>query len=323
MSTFSLISPVCLHSTVRSAAATKSMTGTPFDLLELRRRLDAIDDRLHDLLIERAEIVALVADHKKDNNLAFYQPAREAEIVRRVVTRHRGRLSEASLVRIWREVLAAALSLEMPFAVAVYAPTDAPGFWDLARDHYGSNTPLSAYTSISQVIRAVAEAHASAGVLPMPQEGEPDPWWPHLLSQDRNTPRVIARLPFGPRGNARGADALVIGHGAPQRTGLDRTLIAMTTGEISRGRILGLLAALDLPCTFFASCDQLDGAVDLVEIDGFVPPADTRIAGLRAGLGTALFSLLLLGGYAVPLSIAAPSAAHSAAAPAAFPSAGG
>jgi chorismate mutase / prephenate dehydratase len=301
------------------------MAATPFDLQDLRRGLDAIDNGLHDLLIERAEIVSRVADHKRLNNVTFYQPGREAEIIRRLVGRHHGRLPVASLVRMWREMLAATVSLEAPFAVAVYAPTGAPGFWDLARDHYGSNTPLSAFGSIGQVIRAVAEGQASAGVLPMPQEGETDPWWRHLLSQDRKTPRVIARLPFGPRGNARtaGADALVVGHGAQQRTSSDRTLIATETAEMSRARIFGLLAALDLRCTFFASCDQIDGAVDLIELDSFVPLADPRIESFRAQLGTALHRLLPLGGYAVPLPIAPPSQASPAAAVPAAGAAGG
>jgi len=294
------------------------MTATPLDLEELRRRLDAIDDRLQDLLIDRAEVVALVAEHKRGNNLIFYQPEREAQIIRRLVARHHGRLPLASLVRIWRELLAATVSLETPFAVAVYAPMGSPGFWDLARDHYGSSTPIAAHGSIAQVIRAVAEAPDSAGVLPMPQEGEPDPWWRHLLSQHRNTPRVMARLPFGPRGNARGAgaDALVIGHRAQQNTGCDRTLIATETAEISRARILGLLSALDLSCTFFASSEQIDGAVDLIELDSFVLLSDPRIETFRTQLGAALHRLLPLGGYAVPLSIEPPSTASTAAAPA-------
>ncbi len=120
------------------------------------------------------------------------------------------------------------------------------GFWDLARDHYGSHTPMSAYRSIGQVIRAVTEGQAAVGVLPMPQEGEPDPWWRHLLSEDEDAPRVVARLPFGARGNARsdGADALAIGRGAQQETGSGphvagdrnrrRTSAAAGSSELSR-----------------------------------------------------------------------------------------
>jgi chorismate mutase / prephenate dehydratase len=284
--------------------AHRIMAATPSDLQALRSRLDAIDDRLHDLLIERAQIVSLVADHKSTNDVTFYRPGREAEIIRRLVARHHGPLPVASLVRIWREMLAASVSLEAPFAVAVYAPDGSRAFWDLARDHYGGNTPILACGSAGRVIHAVAEAEASAGVLPMPLDGEPDPWWPQLLSQDRDTLRVIARLPFGPPGNARapGADALVIGRGAIERTGRDRTLLATETVGIARARILGLLSALDLGCTFFARGEEVEGAVGLIELDGFVPLSDARIETVRAQLGAGLRRLFPLGGYAVPLT---------------------
>jgi chorismate mutase / prephenate dehydratase len=285
----------------------ETMSLIPSDLADLRRHIDEIDDRLHDLLIERAAIVGRVAASKKNGDVAFYQPAREAEILRRLAARHRGALPFASVVRIWREMLAATVRIETPFAVAVSAPAEAQGLWDLARDHFGSHTPMSAYRSIGQVIRAVTEGQASVGILPMPQEGDSDPWWRHLLSEDNDAPRVIARLPFGPRGNARsdGADALAIGSGKQLETGADRTLFAAeSAADISRARFLGMLSSLDLACTFFASWEHAEGAVNLVEIDGFVPPSDPRLAAFRARLGKALYRLLPFGGYAVPLPAA-------------------
>ena len=286
----------------------ETMSTTPSDLADLRRHIDEIDDRLHDLLIERAAIVGRVAVSKKDGHAAFYQPAREAEILRRLATRHRGALPFASVVRIWREMLAATVRLETPFAVAVLAPAQGQGLWDLARDHFGSHTPMSAYRSVGQVIRAVTEGQASVGVLGMPQEGDPDPWWRHLLSENDNAPRVIARLPFGARGNARsnGADALAIGAGKQVQTDADRTFFAIELAAgISRARFLGVLSSVDFVCTFFASCEQAEGSVNLVEIDGFVPLSDPRLTGLRARLGKALYRLLPFGGYAVPLPAAA------------------
>lgn len=284
------------------------MSPAPSDLEDLRRRLDEIDDQLHDLLIERAQIIAMVAASKRNGDLAAFQPGREAEIIRRLVARHRGDFPVATLVRMWREMLAATVRLQSPFAVAVFAPFELQGFWDLARDHYGSNTPMSAYGSIGQVIRAVTEGRASVGVLPMPQEGDPDPWWRHLLSNDESAPRVMARLPFGARGNARtdGADALAIGRGVQQETGADRTFLATeTAADISRGRIFGILSSLGLVCTFFASHEHAGGAVNLIEIEGVVPVSDPRLDSFRTQLGPALHRLLRFGGYAVPLPAAA------------------
>lgn len=280
------------------------MSTIPFDLESLRRRLDEIDDRLQDLLIDRAEIVSMVTASKRGGNLPAFQPAREAEIIRRLAGRHHGAFPMATLVRMWREMLAATVRLQSPFAVAVFAPVERQGYWDLSRDHYGSNTPILACNSVEQVIGAVIERRASVGVLPMPQEREPDPWWRQLLSTDGNTPRVIARLPFGAPGNARtdGADALAIGYSEQHETGLDRTLLATECeADIARARILRVLSTLGLVCTFFASDEHRGGATKLIEVEGFVTISDPRLDGFRAELGAALHPI---GGYAVPLPAA-------------------
>jgi chorismate mutase len=283
------------------------MSSNLTDLESLRRRLDEIDARLQDLLIDRTEIVSLVAASKKGGNQPAFQPAREAEIIRRLVRRHRGSFPVASLIRMWREMLAATVRLQSSFSVGVYAPADQPGFWDLARDHYGSHTPLEVYPSASAVIRAVSDRENTLGVLPIPREGEPDPWWPHLGSAADDAPRVIARLPFGSRGNARtnGAEALTIGFGVQQKSGLDRTLLLVECAkEISRARLLKLLSIGGLVCTFFAP-READRAVNLVEVEGFVPITDPSLEPLREELGGALKGLSLMGGYAVPLGAAA------------------
>jgi len=292
------------------------MSDSPSDLDHLRRRIDEIDDRLQDLLIERMAVVSRVAAHKRSSGgVPAHQPAREAEILRRLVARNHGALPATSLVRIWRELLAATVRMQAAFTTAVYVPPEGPGFWDVARDHYGSHTPMLAFGSAAQVIRSVTEGQATVGVLPMPREEEIDPWWRHLLSTNEAAPQIIARLPFGGRGNARsdGADALAIGRGPQQATGRDRTLIATeNAADISRGRLFSTLSALGLSCPFMASCEHADGVNTLIEIEGFVSASDPRLDHFRAQLGPALYRLLLLGGYAMPLSAAELSGSGSA-----------
>ena len=134
------------------------------DLEELRRRIDEIDDRLLDLFIERIEIVSQVAAYKNSSGaVAPHQPAREAEIVRRLIERNGGAFPPATLVRIWRELLAATVRQQSNFAIAVYAPPENPGYWDIARDHYGSHTTMAAYRSAPQVIRAVTVSSPGSG----------------------------------------------------------------------------------------------------------------------------------------------------------------
>ena len=89
----------------------------------------------------------------------------------------------------------------------------------------------------------------------MPRPDEPDPWWPHLVAAAADTPRVIARLPFGPRGNARsdGAEALTIGCGAQQETGRSHVAGGKSRRTSARAKYFReLLVRPGLACTFFA-----------------------------------------------------------------------
>ena len=274
------------------------------DLEELRRRLDAIDDRLQDLLIERLEIVSRVAAEKRSGSVPPHVPAREAQMLRRLAARLGDAFPAGPLVRIWRELLGATTRAQGPFAIGVYSSPNALGIWDLARDHYGSHAPMSTFQSASQVIRAVTERRAAIGVLPMPQDGDDEPWWLHLIAPDIDVPRVIARLPFGPRGNARtdSGDALAIGYGPQQESGIDRTLLATENAvDISHSRFANLLSAVGFSWTSIISCGQGQSGNTLLEVDGFVPPTDPRLAQMRNRFGADLPQLLPIGSYAVPL----------------------
>ena len=92
------------------------MSDIPSDLEQLRRSIDEIDDRLQDLLIERIGVVSRIDAFKHESNgVAAHQPAREAEIIRRLIERNRGAFPPATLVRMWRELLAATVRQQSAF----------------------------------------------------------------------------------------------------------------------------------------------------------------------------------------------------------------
>jgi chorismate mutase/prephenate dehydratase len=314
---FRLISPFADPTTITAWSVIGSMLSSQPELEELRRRIDVIDNNLLELLVDRLEVVGQVAALKADGNAAIYVPSREAAIIRRLVARCGDGLPVGTMVRIWRELLGAGVRREGPFAVGAYVPPDSAGVWDISRDHFGSQMPMTMFQTTSQVIRAVTDRRVAVGVLPMPQGGDTDPWWVHLLSSDADAPRVIARLPFGPRGNARfDGDALVIGFGSQAASGGgDRTLLATENAvDISHSRYAGAIAATGLNGVLVASCVQGGSTYTLTEIEGFVPLTDARVAQLRERLGGDLYRLLAVGSYAVPLPTAAGSApAHAAA----------
>ncbi|MGH6932507.1 MAG: chorismate mutase [Dongiaceae bacterium] len=280
---------------------------------DLRRQIDEIDSKLHELLMRRSAVVAEIGQRKGGNAGAgncFFRPGREATILRRLVARHQGSLAKATIVRMWRELLSATLRLQGPFTVAVYATDERSGFWDLSRDHFGSQTPATAFDRVGQVLRAVTDGQATVGVLPLPQQDDSEAWWPLLLSKEANQPRVIARLPFGGAGNARGpvVEALVVGRLAQEETGKDRGLFAVeSAGEISRSGLRAALEAVDLPPVFIHPWrDPNDAATwhHLVEVDGCVWAEDGRLRRLAETGPAEIRQIWPLGGYAVPLSAA-------------------
>jgi chorismate mutase / prephenate dehydratase len=277
---------------------------------DLRRRIDEIDDQLHDLIMRRAETVEAVAATKQRGRIPVIRPGREALILRRLVERHQGRFPRAVLVRLWREIISGTVMIQGEFAVAVAAAEAQPNYWDLARDHFGGCTPMTALRSVGEVLRALAEGKAAVGVVPMPAEGEREPWWPLLAVAAAAAPRVLARLPFIGRGNARGddgLDALVIGHGEADPTGADRSLLALeTVGELSRARLIDALKGAGLAVTLFAVHEPGgEGAWHLVEIDDMVSDGDQRLRLALKPLGDKIARVRPLGFYAKPLAPAA------------------
>jgi|SRR5579859_2949253 chorismate mutase / prephenate dehydratase len=275
-------------------------------LEDLRREIDEIDDEMHDLLMRRTKLVDAIGALKKSDGVPAIRPGREAKILRRLMARHDGKFPRPLVVRIWREILSGTTRLQVDFAVAVHVPEAAPGLWDVARDHYGSFTPMTAFGTASQVLRAMTEGGASIGVLPIPQDGDSDPWWPHLVSADPQTPRVVARLPFGLPGNARagGLQAFAIGRGEPESTGADRTLLVIDTSrEISRTRLFSVLKAGGLEPNFLAAVASApETAANLIEFEGLLTAEHASLQKALVPLSSAVTGVSFLGSYARPLT---------------------
>lgn len=278
-------------------------TASP-SLDDLRRRIDQLDDALQDVLIQRAEIVAEVARLKKADGTSPVRPGREARILRRLVARHRGPFPRPMLVRLWRELLSGTIAMQTAMSVAVFAPDNRTGLWDLARDHYGSHTPMTSFRSTGDVIAAVGSGRATLGVLPLPEQDESELWWRALMHGDVPKPRVIARLPFGGRGNARpeGGDALVIGKMEPEPSGADRSLyIIGTDAELSRARLAATFSAAGLAANLLAGT-RSGTAAQLVEFDDWIAPEDARLKDALAALAGRITQVTPLGFYAQPLT---------------------
>uniref|UniRef100_UPI00311EA84C chorismate mutase n=1 Tax=Ferrovibrio sp. TaxID=1917215 RepID=UPI00311EA84C len=235
------------------------------------------------------------------------RPGREAQILRRLLERHRGSLPAAALLRIWREMISSLNRLQGPVRVAVHAPNKSVARWDLARDFYGTTTPMQLCTTAMAVMRAISSQPATLGVMAMPEDGEKESWWPMLASRSGDTPRVIARLPFVPNPEGRFADlgAFVIGNAAPEPSGEDASLLVLLAREegFSLARLSTMLVQAGLAGHALAQQRGSDGLIRmLVEVQGFLAADDARLAALAAGATDLVADAIVIGAYPVPLA---------------------
>ena len=282
------------------------MTDKKKALAAVRDEIDAIDDQIQDLLIRRTKIVEKVRTIKQGEAVKI-RPSREAEMMYRLTARHSGSFPKRELCRIWREIIVATLGFEGPFSVAVIDPVDEPGYWDMARDQYGSFSKMTRFASGRAVVEAVRSQEAVVGIVPWPKRDDPDPWWRYMVSQAESTPKIIARLPFIPGSNARGTglEAAVICPIEQEQTGRDRSFLAIETDtDIGARRIEKALNAVNVTTAFVQSWhdpNRPPGWQYLVECFGFIDPEGKQFPRFIDGIGKSAQRILHLGGYGTPL----------------------
>jgi len=54
------------------------------NLSEVRKKLDKIDNKIISLLSDRNKLIPFVAEYKKKNNIAQFQPSRESEMLKNI-----------------------------------------------------------------------------------------------------------------------------------------------------------------------------------------------------------------------------------------------
>src|SRR6266850_384819 len=112
------------------------MTNVPLTLADLRREIDRIDEAMHRLLMERGEIIdTLIATKKTAESGSAFRPAREADMMRRLVERHKGILPLDTAESIWRVIIATFTYVQTPFSVHADLSTGDAHMRDSARCH--------------------------------------------------------------------------------------------------------------------------------------------------------------------------------------------
>jgi len=140
-------------------------------LTALRLEIDTVDDRLLELLNQRAALVIEVGRLKAGEKRDFHVPSREREIYERLTAHNQGPFPNEGLKSVFREIISASLALEAPMKVAFLGPKAT--FSHLATmQHFGYSAELVPLKSIPAVFEAVEKGHATYGMVPVENSTE-------------------------------------------------------------------------------------------------------------------------------------------------------
>ena len=270
-------------------------------LAELRDEIDRLDQAMHTLLMERGQIIErLVAVKKTQETGSAFRPAREADMMRRLVQRHRGILPLDTVESIWRVIIATFTYVQAPFSAHADLSAGDALMRDSARFHFGFTVPLVPHVGAASVVAAVTESKGDLGLVPafaIAGAGA-GPWWTAL--EFESAPKIIARLPFVERADhPAGLPVFVISRVAPEAMVTETEVWSFRVSgwnAASVDSLAGLADAIAVPDSAF------DGAALLISVSGGGVDA---VANALVGTGASIRSRALVGSHATRYTVPA------------------
>jgi len=234
----------------------------------VRARIDAVDSELLRLLDERSALARDVAAAKAaagESGRFGLRPARETQVLRKLLATPRTAARPALVVRIWRELMADSLSLQGPFQVAVWGGRDPGRTMELARMRFGVAPPIR---QVAKPEEALAAARSRGGVAVAALTPD-NAWWGRLLAEPKL--KVFTTLPclaaWGPLA------ALGVAEVEVEPTGDDRTFW-VTDAPQGAPAIVEALGRDGVAATLMLEA----GGLKLFVLSGFYQAEDPRLA---------------------------------------------
>ncbi len=143
-------------------------------LSDIRKKIDALDDRLIRILNERADLVHEVGVVKRAEGTEIYAPEREEQVLRALAEKNAalgGRLPERAIRAIYCEIMSASLALEKDLTIAYFGP-EATNTHQAARSKFGASVRCVPQSSIADVFDVISRGTADYGVVPIENSTE-------------------------------------------------------------------------------------------------------------------------------------------------------
>ncbi len=140
-------------------------------LEDIRRSIDEVDTQIQTLINQRAKWAMKVREAKGElgDGSDYYRPDREAQVLRAVVERNKADsdgLSDAVMLRVFREIMSACLAQQEPLRVAYLGPEGTFTQQAVYRQ-FGHSVSAIAEPSIEDVFVQIGSGEVDFGVVPV------------------------------------------------------------------------------------------------------------------------------------------------------------
>lgn len=145
--------------------------GQTMHVAKLRKKIDALDQRVVALLNARARVAMQIGRLKQVSAGEVYVPAREKAVLAHVRRENHGPLSKDAVAAIYREIMSASLALERRLQVAYFGPATTFTH-QAARARFGTSVDYVPCETIGDVFDCVRKNRADYGVVPIENSTE-------------------------------------------------------------------------------------------------------------------------------------------------------
>jgi len=245
------------------------------ELSKIREKIDAIDSQLLTLLNDRAKLALEVGKIKSRDGLPIYAPDREQSLLRSLIEKNQGPLSEQAIRAIYREIMSAALALEKDVVIACHG-SEGGACHQAARARFGSSVSYAFFSDVRELFASVARGEGDCGVVPIEDagHGSANQTLDALAGTDLTICAEILSSPDGsPADSDKSSRYFVLARTATAITGNDRTTLLLRV-EDKPGSLVDALEPFrdaELNLNHLASRPASKGSDDVfffVEVDG-------------------------------------------------------
>ena len=142
------------------------------ELDKLRKKIDLIDNKILDSILERAEIVKSISSIKATKGVDILKPGREIDLLENLYKKANSHLDGKSILYIWREIISNITnSVQSSFEIVIADKQDSELSKEV-RNYYGSKTQKFYGYDSSEAIKKITDSKNFIAVIPI--EGE---WW--------------------------------------------------------------------------------------------------------------------------------------------------